>query len=328
MKTVGEIVATERTREPDMFSNADSPHIQNVQRQIQEKGYFTAGILEEEERRTPFVLLMHPLPFEGDRSMFHNHNCFELAYVYRGACHNLRRGYEVTMHKGDLLLMNPCAIHCLHTDSDEDVIFNFLVPENTIQQVFQGIQSGNAVSDFFMDYLLRIRTGPDFLFISGSEDDALNPLVEQLIMEFYEKGPGYNTILQTGLVQLFVYMARRCSHSIQALPLYNTSDLVRNLILYIAQNASTVTLSSAAKAFSYHEKHISRQMKKELGLSFNQFLRNQRLQNAAQLLSHTNMPISQVARDVGYQNVSHFYELFEAQYAMTPAAWRASNRAI
>ena len=327
MKTVDEIVATVRPRDRDMFSGADTPHMQKIQRQIEEKGYFTAGIPREEAVQTPFILLVHPLPFEGDRSMFHNHNCFELAYVYRGACHNLRRGYEVTLRQGDLLLMNPLAIHCLHADSDEDLIFNFLIPESTVQQVIQGLQSGNAVSDFFMDYLLHIRTGPDFLFIGGGEDDALNPLVEQLIAEYYEKEPGYITVLQTGLVQLFVYMARRCGHSIQALPLQNTSDLVRNLILYIAQNASTVTLSNAAKAFSYHEKHISRQMKKELGLSFNQFLRNQRLRNAAQLLSHTNMPVSQVARDVGYQNVSHFYELFEEQYAMTPAAWRASNRA-
>ena len=327
MRTVDEVIASVRKQDREMFVDVNSPHMQNVRRQIEEKGYFTAGIPREEAPETPYVLLTHPLPFEGDREMFHNHNCFELAYVYRGTCHNLRHGYEVTLRQGDLLLMNPLAIHCLCVDSDEDVVINFLIPESTIQQAFHGIQSGNAISNFFMDYLLHIRTGPDFLFIGGSADDALDPLVEQLIVEYYEKQPGYNTVLQTGLVQLFVYMARRCSHSIQVLPLQNTSELVRNLILYIAQNASTVTLSDAARAFSYHEKHISRQMKKELGLSFNQFLRQQRLRNAAQLLSHTSMPVSQVARDVGYQNMSHFYELFEAQYAMTPAAWRASNRA-
>ena len=328
MKTVDEIVAIERAQDPDMFINSNSPYIQDMQRQIMEKGYFTAGLFQEEALQTPFLLLMHPLPFEGDRTMFHNHNCFEVAYVYHGACHNLRHGYEVTMHQGDLLLLNPLAIHCLHTDSREDVVFNFLIPESTVLQVFQGFQSDNAISDFFMDYLFHIRTGPDFLFIGGSENDALDPLVEQLIVEYYEKQPGYNTVLQTGLVQLFVYMARRCSHSIQALSLQNTSELVRKLILYIARNTATVTLSDAARAFSYHEKHISRQMKKELGLSFNQFLRHQRLRNAAQLLSHTDMPVSQIARDVGYQNVSYFYDLFEKQYAMTPAAWRASNRAI
>ena len=327
MKDIDEIVMTLQAQERESLARGPNPYLETALGQIEKNGYFTAGIPEGETLRTPFVLLTHPLPFEGSERMLHNHNCFELVYVYRGICRNLRPGYEVTLKQGDLLLLNPLAIHCLCTHSEEDVAFNFQIPEDTMRHTFRAIQSGNAVSDFFMDYLYHIRTGPDFLIVSREQGDPLDGLIRQTIVEYYEKLPGYNAILQAGLAQMFVYMARRCSHAIQELPMQNTSYLVRNLMLYIIQNSTTVTLADAAKKFSYHEKHISRQMKKELGMIFSQFLRRQRLQNAAQLLAHTDIPVAQIARDVGYHNLSHFYELFQEQYAMTPAAWRMCNHA-
>ena len=323
MKSTDDIVREVRAEERKIYSTSFLPHKMRILQQIDEKGYFTAGIREDKPLETPFALLMHPLPSEDDARMFHNHTCFELAYVYRGTCRNLRRDYEMTLREGDLLLMNPLAVHCLCTDDDETVVFNFLIPEETMEQTFLSMHSGNSISDFLMDYLHHIRTGADFLIVNAKKGDLLNPLIQQVIMEYYEKQPGYNAILQTGLIQIFVYMARRCGQSIQSLPLQGTSPLVRSLILYISQNIATVTLADMAREFSYHEKHLSRQMKKELGMGFTEFLQHHRLRNASDLLTHTNMPVSQIAQEVGYHNISHFYELFQKQYAMTPAVWRA-----
>ena len=328
MRTLDEIVFADRVQMNEAFRTKSSPFLQKILKQAEEEGYFTAGVMEGPRRSAPFELIMHIQTSVDDNRIFHNHNCFELAYVYRGTCRNLRPGYEVTLKEGDLLLMNPMAVHCMCTGSDSDVVFNFLIPTEIVEQDFQSMQSDNPISDFFLDYLHNMHTGPDFLIISGERNEALDYLIQHLIVEYHEKLPGCDIILQTGLLQIFILMARRLSHSLDALPLKDTSDLVRNLILYISKNIATVTLSELSKEFSYNKKHISRQLKKELGMGFTEFLQQQRLRNATELLSHTSMSVAQISREVGYNNVHFFYDLFQAQYGDTPAAWRAANHKV
>lgn len=322
MMAMDDIVRLRRERE----AANPRPYHEYALRQIAQRGYFTVEMSEDDLDGKPFALAMHPLPHADDARMYHNHSCFELAWVYRGACRSLGRDCEVELFQGDLLLLNPLAVHCLCTAGDTDVVFNFLLPEDVVRQTFLRILSGNPLSDFILDYLQHIRTGPDFLIVSANPSDALDALLERLVVEYHENLPGCDTILRTGLAQLFVYMARRHSRPFEALPLQRASRLVRDVMFYVARNVATATLTDVAREFSYHEKHISRQMKRELGMSFTQFLQFQRLQNAEQLLSHTNMSVTQIAHAVGYQNVSHFYVLFEQHFSATPAAWRANHR--
>ena len=321
MKCIDELILERRAREREYQRTREHPYRAYALSQIAEKGYFTAGGKGDERFEGSFVVTLHPLPRDDDALMFHDHNFFELAYVYRGHCRNLRQGYEVTLSRGDLLLMNPRAIHCMCTDNDDDVVFNFLIPPQTLDQSFLSTLTHNPIADFFLDYLHQTRTGDDFLIVNA-DDDALDSLLAQLILEFDGKKPGYQAVLQAGMAQAIVYMARRCSQSMQALPLQSSSKLARNVLLYIAGHAGAVSLKDAAQSFSYSEKYISRLLKKELGLSFTQLAQHQRLQTAAQLLHSTTMPVKDIAERVGYHNLSHFYTLFQADYGLTPAAYR------
>ena len=42
------------------------------------------------------------------------------------------------------------------------------------------------------------------------------------------------------------------------------------------------------------------------------------MKNAYQMLELTTEPVKKIANQVGYENVSHFYHLFEAQFGKTP----------
>ena len=326
MKTVEEIVREARK------ARAATPDERFVRMQnrflseIAEKGYFTVASPDPSLSDAPYSVLMHPLPHPGQENMLHNHATFELAYVYRGSCRNLRQGYEVELRQGDLLLMNPDAIHCMCTDRDDDVVFNFLIPPSVLDNTFLRMLADNPISDFFINYMYQSRTGPDFLIINGGADDGLDNVIERLIIEYHEKRPGYQSVMQAGLVQLFVYMSRRYADHLQDLPIDETSRLMRSILLYIGKFTSTVTLAETARAFSYNEKYISRLIKREMGMSFTQLVRRQRLQNASELLLKTSMSVEEVAHEVGYLNLTHFYELFQDRYAMTPAAYRAARK--
>lgn len=43
---------------------------------------------------------------------------------------------------------------------------------------------------------------------------------------------------------------------------------------------------------------------------------------AQQLLEQTTLPVKQIANQTGYENISHFYHLFEDYFGKTPSKMR------
>lgn len=315
------IIQAARDEERASQRHGDSPFLKKALQQIAQNGYFTAGPRDEQSAEP--VVLLHPLPASHDELMFHNHNCFELAFTYRGSCRSKMQDYEIPLSQGDLLLLNPNAVHCMCTSSDEDVVFNFLCPIKLFDSAFIELLPDNPISCFFMDYFYQSKSREDFLVVNVGTNYNLFSLLEKLILESREMQPGYEVILRAGITQVFVYMARQYAEKLDNMPVQGTSRVVRSLILYITRNASVVTLEDAANALNYNKKYISRLMKQEIGMSFIQFVQQLRLQNSTDLLSKTTLSIEEIIRRVGYTNPSHFYTLFQKRYGMTPAAYRA-----
>lgn len=67
---------------------------------------------------------------------------------------------------------------------------------------------------------------------------------------------------------------------------------------------------------------LSKEFKKETGVTLKQYHRNTRLQKAAILLAETNLPISQIAMQVGFYDQNYFSRQFRAHYKCTPSQYR------
>lgn len=77
--------------------------------------------------------------------------------------------------------------------------------------------------------------------------------------------------------------------------------------------ASHVALSPSAFSH-FFRKHFAK--------SFTQYLNELRLGAAARCLLETDLPVSQVCYDCGFQNLSHFNRQFKAAYGLTPTDYR------
>jgi AraC-like DNA-binding protein len=61
------------------------------------------------------------------------------------------------------------------------------------------------------------------------------------------------------------------------------------------------------------------------GMSPNEFIRYNRLQKAAELLSHHTGNISEAAYEVGFSNPSYFSECFKKQFGVLPSDYQKEN---
>lgn len=105
----------------------------------------------------------------------------------------------------------------------------------------------------------------------------------------------------------------------------NYNYLVDQIITYIKTNyAEKLTLTSVAEYFYISNWHLCRVLKKETGKNFVEILNQIRIQKAKEFLKDTNLKVYEVAREVGYRELTYFSNMFKKQTGLTPNEYRNS----
>ena len=93
--------------------------------------------------------------------------------------------------------------------------------------------------------------------------------------------------------------------------------------MFIESNYSEhITVADAAEMSNFSESYFSKIFRQLTGTSFTQYVKEYRLERAAEKLRDTNTPISEIAFSVGFNNLSYFTRSFREKYKMTPKAFQ------
>ncbi len=100
----------------------------------------------------------------------------------------------------------------------------------------------------------------------------------------------------------------------------------KEMVSYIQQNfTGKISLREFGEQFHLSEKYISRYFKEHFHITLSQYVTYLRLEHAKQLLQDTDIPVTDVAMQSGYQNVSYFIRSFQKAYAVSPLKYRKNN---
>lgn len=102
----------------------------------------------------------------------------------------------------------------------------------------------------------------------------------------------------------------------------------RALELIEERYSESITLDDAARAAGYSRCHFSKVFRERLGVCFVSYLGRVRLRRAAELLSRTEMPVTRVALEVGFNDLSHFERVFRAAYRHSPRKFRGESKKL
>ncbi len=90
----------------------------------------------------------------------------------------------------------------------------------------------------------------------------------------------------------------------------------------LADLTRTVTIPELARACGTSPTVLKEAFREEFGMPVYEWFRRRRMIAAAKLLVQTRLPVSEVARRVGYANASKFARAFSDCLRMNPSAWR------
>ncbi len=90
----------------------------------------------------------------------------------------------------------------------------------------------------------------------------------------------------------------------------------------LERSAEGAGLEEAARVAGLSPYHFLRVFRRELGLTPHQFLVQARLRRAQELLRATDSPVTEVAYEVGFGDLSHFQHTFRRLVGVTPGRFR------
>ena len=86
-------------------------------------------------------------------------------------------------------------------------------------------------------------------------------------------------------------------------------------------------LNAIVQRLDMNPRTFSRRFRNAVQMTPNQFVQKCRIEQAKQLLRHSNLAIGDVSFNVGYQDVSFFAQLFRRQLGLSPSEYRRTVRA-
>ncbi|MGY2222194.1 helix-turn-helix domain-containing protein [Pseudomonas gingeri] len=100
-------------------------------------------------------------------------------------------------------------------------------------------------------------------------------------------------------------------------------NLVKQLILERLSEPLEVT--ELARACALSRSHFSRAFKCTTGLSPQDWIRQQRILRAKQLIRDTDLSLTQISLECGFCDQSHFCHIFTRSEGINPFAWRCQK---
>ena len=103
-------------------------------------------------------------------------------------------------------------------------------------------------------------------------------------------------------------------------------DVITTVKRYVREHIQEdIYIADIAKQVFLNEQYLMRTFKKTTGVSILEFITNERLWLAKELLTNTSYPINRVADMVGYGNYSYFTKIFKRNVGMTPQGYRQGH---
>lgn len=250
----------------------------------------------------------------------HWHDEFEIIYVRSGFLTVSISGESYIGKTGEAFVVSPGNLHLMGSQTGTVDYYTFLFPLKYI----------SFRTDDMLDEKLLEPLNSGHLMICPRVKDTAKELCEQLIKIYEakkdESESKITTQVRTKIILLQFILEMWKKGFVIENDTSGRNTVEKEMVSYIQQNfTGKISLREFGEQFHLSEKYISRYFKEHFHITLSQYVTYLRLEHAKQLLQDTDIPVTDVAMQSGYQNVSYFIRSFQKAYAVSPLKYRKNN---
>ena len=246
----------------------------------------------------------------------HWHEEAELTLVVRGGSTYTVQLESQQVTEGDIVFVPPHVLHAVATGGGEMESDTFVFHMNLL---------GAGTADVCtLRYLAPLSTQK---LIPPTVIRREHPAYEQLLRIIREmnriwdaRETGWELMIKANLLMALAVLMPHCSKDTAELALRTEhAEKIKTALEFMDKNyGEEIAIADVAAACYFSQYHFMRFFKKYMGMSCGEYLKNLRLEKAAQAFARGNTVILDVAMDAGFRNLSYFYREFQKKYGYTP----------
>lgn len=249
----------------------------------------------------------------------HAHTFFEILYILSGTSAQSINGNPEAFRKGDFCILPPSARH-QQTSFPEGVAVKIMVRPSAFTDICTGLLKGqDMLSRFLLDSIYNENSEQYLVFRTG-QDPGIRGQVLDMFQEMFATDAYTDRIVTGMLMTLLTKLSRNWQAAVESAPVRNVDH---EILIYLQENYSTITLEELARHLHYTVPYCSRYVKKLFGCTFSQLLNQIRFQKAHLFLKNSSLTVNQISKMLGYENPENFMRAFKKIHKMTPSQYRA-----
>lgn len=242
----------------------------------------------------------------------HLHVQLELVYVLESEVCMTIHDQDYKFFKGDFILIFPNTIHSYSSGFTTDTI------DNSVLTVITGVM----LTGEYLNTLMNFHLKKPYIRSEELHDDvvfAMNALVKEI-------NEDKNLYVSKAYIQLI--LARTIPYlelvKNQSLDSYDLAHRIVNYIsLYFREPLSLDILANELGISRYY---LSRIFSSKLNSNFNDYVNNIRISYASTLILTSDMSITEICNDAGFNSLRTFNRVFKESFHMTPSEYRYKNK--
>ncbi|QHQ61864.1 helix-turn-helix domain-containing protein [Anaerocolumna sedimenticola] len=253
----------------------------------------------------------------------HKHNFVEIIYMCKGSTtHIINDISQVVLEEGDLLFLNQNAYQEILPAGEQDIAINFIVLPEFFDVAFSMLKGENMLKDFIVDSLRQDTGKSSYLHFKVANILPIQNLIENMIWSLMNKQPNNHKINQTTMGLLFLQLLNYTDKIEQSKNDPYDNYMTLSVLRYIEENYREASLTKLAEDLNQSVYSLSKLIKRNTGHTYKELLQVKRFNKAVELLTNTELSVSDIIAVVGYDNTSYFHRIFKEKYQMTPKQFR------
>lgn len=243
----------------------------------------------------------------------HYHDYYEIFLLLDGSCIHHVNNATRKLTKGNLVFIRPNDVHDYVGINGEAFSFlNVTCTKETITHMLDFLGDG-----FPAELLLNAKLPPT-VALNASEFSRFEAKMNNICAIDSENHPEIKTQLRILLFDVFTKYLSKCETFVDPVPywLETMCDQVSRNGNFKKDTGFFYSLTDKTR------EHVSRSMKKHMGVTVSGFINSLRMNYIANMLQNSNHSISDIVFESGFNNMSWASELFKQRYGMTMKDFR------
>lgn len=254
----------------------------------------------------------------------HNHMDFtELVIVLNGHATHVVNNEEFFIKKGNVFVING-ETHHAYIDPHDFKICNIMFKPDMLSSTGPDLRKSNGFQALFVlePFYRNIHSFPSVLALSIANLEYIEALISFMVEEYETKQQGYQTMLIARLTEMAVYLSRQYDTQEKGGRSNNLMHLA-NAISYIEdQYLKPLSLEDIAGKSNISIRHLNRIFRSYYQMTPISYVHKLRLEKACHLLKNSNLSITQISYDCGFNDSNYFTRQFKKAYGVSPKNYR------